>query len=113
MAAVCLSVCGVTFLFLTDGQFAAAAAACLLTSRSTASRESRPPGRVGNRGAAGAGARWPHAGLWGVRVVAGRGGREAFRGPARGLASRPAPRRRARRGGARELASPPWPAQAG
>jgi hypothetical protein len=37
MAAVCLSVCGVTFFSVTDGQLSAAAVACLLTSRSTAS----------------------------------------------------------------------------
>ena len=50
MAAVCLSVCGVTFFSLIDGQMAAAADACLATSRSTASRESRPPARVGKSG---------------------------------------------------------------
>ena len=56
MAAVCLSVCGVTFFSLIDGQLSAAAAACLATSRSTASRESRPPAWVGNSGPVGAGA---------------------------------------------------------
>ena len=43
MAAVCRRVCGVTFLSAIDGQAAAAVAACLATSRSTASRESGPP----------------------------------------------------------------------
>ena len=40
MAAVCRSVCGVTFFSLMDGQAASAVAACLATSLSTASRES-------------------------------------------------------------------------
>jgi len=55
MAAVCLSVCGVMFFSLTDGQLSAAVDACLATSRSTASRESRPPARVGKSGLPGAG----------------------------------------------------------
>ena len=42
MAAVCLSVCGVTFFSLMDGQALAAVAACFATSISTASRESLP-----------------------------------------------------------------------
>ena len=56
IAAVCRSVCGVTFFSLIDGQAPAAVAACLATSRSTASRERAPPGRVGNSGLAAAGA---------------------------------------------------------
>jgi hypothetical protein len=52
---VCLSVCGVTFFSLINGHASSAVAACLATSRSTASRESRPPGWVGNSGPPGAG----------------------------------------------------------
>jgi len=56
MAAVCRSVCGVTFFSLTDGQAASAVAACFATSISTASRESRPPPVLpGNSGLCGLG----------------------------------------------------------
>src|SRR5437879_2136952 len=53
MAAECRSVCGVTCFSPIDGHALAAVAACLATSLSTASRESRPPGWVGNSGPAG------------------------------------------------------------
>src|SRR5574341_24256 len=49
IALVCRRVWGVTFFSLIDGQAASAVAACLATSRSTASRESRPPDWVGKQ----------------------------------------------------------------
>jgi hypothetical protein len=55
MAAVCLSVCGVTFFSFIEGQPSAAVAACFATSSPTASRESRPLAWVGNSGVPGPG----------------------------------------------------------
>ena len=63
MAAVCLSVCGVAFFSLSDGQFSAAADACLATSRSTASREKPAARRGREQRHAGAGAEFGGPGL--------------------------------------------------